>query len=150
MLRPNIFMFCAKEVGIQRQNVRARPALMFALLAALTLSVSGCSYVVVNGPPPEHANMVYFSCTESNAFPIIDGVAAVLSGIHTFLVVGDRDAYDDKYGLGASSQTLMGLGTVATLGYGFAALEGSNRTDNCRDAKRDWAERRMQGSGGLE
>lgn len=123
---------------------------MFALLAALTLSVSGCSFLLVNGPPPEHAHMDYFSCTESNAVPTIDGVAAFLNGIHTFLVVGNRDAYDDKYGLGMSSQTLMGLGTVATLGYGLSAWEGSIRTDNCRDAKRDWAERQTQGSGGLE
>jgi len=44
---------------IMRLSTRA------ALLSLLPLVTAGCSFIFVNGPPPGHQELAYFTCTDT-------------------------------------------------------------------------------------
>ncbi len=48
---------------------------------ALAGACSGCGLLITQSPPRNHAQLPYFSCTESNAGPIIDLAMGALYGI---------------------------------------------------------------------
>src|SRR6185312_8095791 len=67
-----------------------RLAGFLALSACSMLSVSGCSFAFVSGPPANHAQLAYFDCTSSRLAPVLD---SVLTGLMIL----------DEISLGASS-----------------------------------------------
>lgn len=114
-----------------------RIAFLFVLLPA----VSGCGYLFVNGPPAEHQQMNYFSCTESNTGPILDAVWAGLSAASAIAIAVDPDAYEETWDVSSGSGIAS---SVLWTGFsGSAALVGFNKTDDCRAAKRALAERQV-------
>lgn len=121
-----------------RSNLAAARLVRLTTLLLLLPALSGCGYLLVNGPPAEHEQMTYFSCTESNAGPIIDAVVAGLEAAGTIAVAVDSDEYED-------SGALIGGGVFWTALLGSAAVVGLNKTADCRAAKRAHAERQAQG-----
>ncbi len=81
--------------------------------------------------------MEYFTCTESNAGPIIDIIRRGLNVLGTLLVAGDPDAYDNP-------------GVTVAVGFGWGVLSGSaagvgfNKSKKCRLAKQQLAQRQAQ------
>jgi hypothetical protein len=55
-----------------------------ALISCLSVSGSGCSYLLVNGPPSGHEGLDGFSCTESKVIPALDATVAGLGGVVLF------------------------------------------------------------------
>lgn len=116
---------------------------MAVLLAAVVLGTSGCGYIFVNGPPENHEQMNYFSCTESDAGPVLDAVWAGLNAAGAVAIAVDPDEYEYNYDV--SSTTGILVGTAWTIFSGSAAMTGFHKTQNCREAKRALADRQMQG-----
>ncbi len=112
-------------------------------LAALT-SVSGCSWLFVEGPPAGHERLRYFECTTSRAAPIGDTALATVYGLTTLAVLtmggiavdGDGSDHDD----GDLAMMLI-PGAAATVAFGISAAHGFNTTEECDDAKARWAKR---------
>jgi hypothetical protein len=65
-----------------------------ACLVLLALSTSACGFIFSHGPPEGHENMEYFSCTESNAGPIVDIVWGGLNVLGALTVASDPSSYD--------------------------------------------------------
>ena len=106
------------------QSLRA-----IAFLGLVPAATGACGFIFSHAPPAGHEQMDYFTCTESNAAPIID----VIDVIWAFVIQSDIPI--------ASRLVFAGLSGVAA-GVGFS------KSRECRAAKRAWAQRqRAQGPG---
>jgi hypothetical protein len=111
------------------------------LLGSLTIANSGCGLVFSHAPPEGYEQMDYFTCTESNAGPIIDvlvGGAYVLSAIGLALSV---DEYDEDW------EPLVAFGLSVGVVSAISAPVGFNKSKKCRAAKQEVAERQAQERG---
>ena len=49
--------------------------LLFGLWGLVGLcSTTGCSFLFVHGPPPDHERLPYFDCSSSNVLPVLDAL----------------------------------------------------------------------------
>jgi hypothetical protein len=100
--------------------------------------LSGCSFVFVSGPPPQHEQLPYFSCTESRVAPVLDTIFAVLQGANFILASSSTDEqWADNFNgdppiSRASSIPLYAVATLLGIG---GAYYGYTRTAACRDAR---------------
>lgn len=106
-----------------------------AVIASAGLAaLAGCSFVLVDKPPPDHASHRYFDCTSSNFAPAVD---ATLGGLLGVGVLGSiSDGTTDSRGIVAGA-VVVGA-ALASATYGF--LQASH----CRDAKLALAERLLE------
>jgi uncharacterized protein YjdB len=104
------------------------------LLGVAVVANTACGFVLTHGPPEGHEQMDYFSCTESNAGPIIDLVWASLNVTGAAVISANPEEYEN-----ADAAVAGGLiwGAVSTA----AAIVGFNKTSKCREAKRLQAQR---------
>lgn len=93
----------------------------------LALSLSGCGFLLTNGPPPGHEQLVSFSCTDDNAGPVLDIVWGSLNVLGALAIASDRAAYDNP-DLSIASGLAWGLFS------GFSAATGFKKTRDCRQA----------------
>lgn len=102
------------------------PAALRLALCAVVLTAGGCSYVFVDGPPKNHAQMPYFQCSSSKAWPVLDTVFAASLAIGTVGALAD----------GGSSQDTAGAVIVAAEAAAFAlsALGGFQKVEACQEA----------------
>ena len=101
-----------------------------------------CGFMFSKGPPVGHEQMNYFSCTETDVGPVLDIVWGGLNLLGAIMIASDPDAYEETYGTDASSAIVLGFawGGVSTI----AAVTGFNRSEQCRDAKLQLAQRQAQ------
>ena len=99
------------------QSLRA-----IAFLGLVPAATGACGFIFSHAPPAGHEQMDYFTCTESNAAPIID----VIDVIWAFVIQSDIPI--------ASRLVFAGLSGVAA-GVGFS------KSRECRAAKRALAQR---------
>jgi Big-like domain-containing protein len=111
---------------------------MFRSLSVLlaTAVMSGCGFVFVHGPPEDHATQPYFNCTESNAGPILD---LVWAGLNLGGAI-DAQSHPENYQQGAT-----GIGIAWAVVSTSAAIVGFNKVKKCQAAKRELAQRLLQG-----
>ena len=105
---------------------------------ALLVAISSCGFIMTQAPPQNHEQLTYFSCTESNAGPIIDIIWAGLNVLGAVSVAGDPNSYNNPGQVEAVGFT---WGVVS----GAAAVVGFGKTSRCRAAKRQLAERQARG-----
>ncbi len=93
--------------------------------------MTGCSFLFVHGPPPDHERLAYFDCSSSNVLPVLDalyaGVAAaeaVAAGSGDRAVAPTSSARTDAFVL-AGEAAIVGASAV----YGF------RKTSDCRQAQ---------------
>lgn len=104
--------------------------------AATALLFAGCSLGFVAGPPPEHAALPSFSCSDSRVAPVLDTVLGSLAGLIALSAAGSTDAMWEMNNPGSSSRT----NTIAVLAP-LAALEaasayyGYTRVHACSEAR---------------
>jgi hypothetical protein len=112
---------------------------MFARVVALTaaLAVSGCSFVLVDGPPARSSAALAEpgappppSCTDSYVVPAIDGVVA-MGAFLGFVYFAASD--DDMKEVGMFVE-----GALAT-GFTVSALRGRGQVKRCRAAQQAFA-----------
>ena len=114
-------------------GVRVRVARSVALLASVVL-LNGCGLILVQPPPSAHADMDYFSCTESNAGPVLDIVWAGLNFVGALAAAAEPNAY-------ANAQQIQVVGFSWTLVSSVSAGVGFSKTRRCREARATLASR---------
>lgn len=121
------------------------PALCSLVLgAALAGGTTGCSFVLVHGPPAGHDQLAAFSCTRSNALPILDAIAA---GTSMFLGAKLLSANTSDAADWAAPIVVVGAGfALEGLLYGTSAVSGVVKTSRCRAALRE-LDARQAGAG---
>ena len=119
---------------------------MRLLAAALAISVTGCSFVFVDGPPKRHAQMTTFDCSTSRAVPVLDSLFTALQLVNLGIAVKDtnqdwNDIYKNSPPFSRKTGGIV-YAVLAAVGAG-GAYYGFSRTTACRDAKADLATRQM-------
>lgn len=121
---------------MHRKRFGSRP-MTISLLALLPMA-TGCGFLFSHAPPEGHEQLDYFTCTESNAGPIIDVIWASLNVIGALAATADPDAY-------------VNSGEIVTIGLSWGVLSGAaagvgfNKSKKCKAAKRALTARQMQG-----
>jgi hypothetical protein len=102
-----------------------------AAIVCLVAWLPGCSMLFVTGPPADHAQRQYFSCTSSRLAPIADTIFAVSTGIGAAQTMTGSSSS----AFGPQERTpiaLMQLG-MAVL-WAASAMGGFSDTSACDDA----------------
>jgi hypothetical protein len=102
----------------------------------LALSLSSCSFLLVDGPPARHRELPDFSCTEGIFWPVVDGVISAGS------LAGALSAQAAGEGAGRSGGLAGGLVTAAL--FGASAIWGFLDVGECREAIEEREARRAQ------
>lgn len=108
-------------------------------LLVLPLLLTGCGFVFTKGPPTGHEQMESFTCTESNAGPILD----ILWGGLNLLAAIQISSEPAAYGYDSGGQVIaigLGWGVFSS----FSAASGFNKSKQCRRALQQLAERNVQ------
>ncbi len=104
------------------------------VLASATSILVGCGFIFSHGPPENHQELEYFSCTESNTGPILDIVWGSLNVLGALAAAADPDAY-------TNSDQIIFVGLTWGAVSGAAAAVGFTKSRECRDAKQELARR---------
>lgn len=101
-------------------------------LALVSVVSGGCSFLFVNGPPPNHRTSSFFGCTSSNALPFVDVAFAAGSILEAF----DPGAGSSGYATasGAQAANVVAYGATAAL-LAASAAYGFSKTSRCREAQ---------------
>ena len=113
--------------------MRTRTLLKITLLCVSFLMPTACGWIFVNGPPPNHERLNYFTCTQSRVAPGIDLVwtGFALLGVVTVLAASDAEVESHfGYGKGPAAGIYAGWGAVT----GLSAVSGFKKVNQCRDA----------------
>jgi hypothetical protein len=118
-----------------------RPArILFALW--LTLPTTGCSYLFMEPPPPQHARLDSFQCRTSKGTPTLDvmyGAAQTIGTIALLAIAADSS------GAVQEEATAYAIPTAATAVVAFASgAYGFNAASDCHDALEALAQRQQQ------
>lgn len=109
-----------------------------AVCAAVAVSASGCSLLLLNQPPASGIAMPG-QCDDSYAFPFFD-LVAVAAGIPILMASGNETMLHSNPKWTKNEQTLIAAAGIMVIGgFGFSALEGFRDADECRDALLEWA-----------
>jgi hypothetical protein len=123
--RPTLLCVEGDVMGLIRIGLSG--TLSGTVILALTLQ-SGCSLLFVKGPPANHTEMATFECSDSNAWPVVDAIWAVLNGI------GAASASNDSMNPQQGQIVAVGLAWLAL--SGFSAIYGFSKVSECGNAKR--------------
>ena len=109
----------------------------------MALLFTGCSLGFVAGPPPEHAALPSFSCTDSRVAPILDTVLGSLAGLTVLSAVGSTDAmWEMNNRLGSRTDAIATFAPLAAL-EAASAYYGYTRVHACSEARQQ-AQARVQ------
>lgn len=106
--------------------------------AAILGLMCGCSFAFVSGPPPNHRQLPYFSCTESRLVPILDTVFTALEAANLGLAIHDSPSeWDARFGstphLSRNSSIPFYIALAALGGGGM--YYGYSRVSACESAR---------------
>lgn len=120
---------------------------MRTIALTLAVSVTGCSFAFVSGPPAQYRQMPAFECTESRLVPVLDTVWTVLQTGNLILSATRSDQqWNDQFNGNppfSRSASIPIYAVLAALG-GAGMYFGYSRTSECRDAKAESLSRSMQ------
>jgi hypothetical protein len=113
-----------------------RPATS-AVALLTSLSVSGCSFIFSEGPPPNHQRLPFFDCSTSYAPPVLDTVFGGLFALSAVSVVGTSDTeWKRENPATETSRSSVIVVNVVMLGLlGASAIYGYSKVGQCRPAK---------------
>ena len=117
------------------------------MVVAVVVVLSGCSFMFVSGPPPNHEQLASFSCSESRAAPVVDTILAALQVLNLATAAGNTDAeWNDRFNGNPpiSRDTAVPLYVATTVLTTVSAYYGYKHTGECRAAKEQAAARYMQ------
>jgi hypothetical protein len=118
----------------------------FALLPA-------CSFAFVSGPPANHAELPYFTCTESRAVPVLDTLWTTLMALDVIALGAESDSdwastnnchTGDVNCPAFSRHTALALDAVLGIAGAAGMVYGYSKTSACRSAKAEAAARQQQ------
>jgi hypothetical protein len=98
---------------------------------------AGCSFIFVDGVPPDHAKLEYFDCTSTYGLSVGDGVIALGGGIAAGTALSQsKQAYADKNN-GASRNAAAGVDLALTGVLAASAVYGIVQATRCDRAKEE-------------
>jgi len=96
---------------------------------------AGCSFIFVDGVPPDHAKLEYFDCTSTYGLSVADGVIALGGGIGAATILSQsKQAYADKNN-GASRNAAAGVDLALAGLLAGSAVYGIVQATRCDRAK---------------
>lgn len=103
----------------------------------LAFVLSGCSFMFVHGPPPEHEKLPYFDCVSSAAAPVADATVATFAALMTAVMIDDDpdDPEDDN-----STSAAVTFGGLAGA-HAASSIFGFINASSCSHAKQQLAHR---------
>ena len=110
-----------------------------ALVGVLALGGvdAGCSFIFVDGVPPDHAKLEYFDCTSTYGLSVADGVIGLSGAIAAGSALSQsKQAYADKNN-GASRNAAAGLDLALTGVLAASAVYGIVQATRCDRAKEE-------------
>jgi hypothetical protein len=110
-----------------------------ALAGALALGGvnAGCSFIFVDGVPPDHAKLEYFDCTSTYGLSVADGVIGLSGAIAAGSALSQsKQAYADKNN-GASRNAAAGADLALTGLLAASAVYGIVQATRCDRAKEE-------------
>jgi hypothetical protein len=113
-----------------------------ALLALLPLATGSCGFIFSHAPPEGHEQMQHFTCTESNAGPIIDIIWASLNFLGAVAAASNPEYYRDQ---GYEPGPIIAGGVIWGTVSSAAAGVGFQKSKKCKAAKLQLAQRQAQG-----
>lgn len=108
-------------------RARQRWRLGAALSLVLCVASTGCSFVLVDGPPEGYREMESFTCTEGDAIPILDVLWAAANGIAAAQAWLEPTTPDRG--------EIMIFGSSMAVASGISAAVGFRRRAACRRAR---------------
>jgi hypothetical protein len=117
------------------------------MVVAVVVVLSGCSFMFVSGPPPNHEQLPSFSCSESRAAPVVDTILAALQVLNLATAAGNTDEeWNNRFNGNPpiSRDTAVPLYVATTVLTTVSAYYGYKNTGECRAAKEQAAARYMQ------
>lgn len=99
-----------------------------AVLAAMALNLAGCSLLFTSAPPSNYKELNSFSCTESEAAPILDVVGAALNLLGAVAIAGNKEAYENP-------DQAVAVGLAWTAALSGSAVFGFSNAKKCREAR---------------
>jgi hypothetical protein len=104
--------------------------------AVTAVLFTGCSLGFVAGPPPEHAALPSFSCSDSRVAPVLDTVLGAIAGLTVASAVGSTDEmWDMNNGrLGSRTDAIALFAPLAAL-EAASAYYGYTRVHACSEAR---------------
>jgi hypothetical protein len=116
---------------------RALASLAALVPIALFGAVAGCSFIFVEGVPPDHAKQEYFDCTSTYGLSVADGVIALSGGIGAGMVLSQsKQEYSDKNS-GASRNAAAGVDIALGGLLAASAVYGVVQATWCDRAKEE-------------
>jgi Bacterial Ig-like domain (group 2) len=112
-----------------------RPTL--ALLGFLSVLSTGCGFVLSKAPPTGHEQMQSFTCTESDAGPILDVVWASLNVLGAVAAASNPSEIEN-------ANEVVAVGLAWGIFSSFSAGSGFNKSKRCRRALQQLALRQGQ------
>lgn len=102
----------------------------------MALLFAGCSLGFVAGPPPEHAALPSFSCTDSRVAPVLDTVLGGLAGLAVVSAAGSTDAMWEMNNnqLGSRTDAIVMFAPLLAL-EAASAYYGYTRVHACSEAR---------------
>ena len=102
----------------------------------MALLFTGCSLGFVAGPPPEHAALPSFSCTDSRVAPVLDTVLGGLAGLSVLSAVSSTDAMWEMNNnrLGSRTDAIAMFAPLLAL-EAASAYYGYTRVHACSQAR---------------
>jgi hypothetical protein len=96
--------------------------------SVLLVTLGGCSFVFVDAPPAQHKKLPYFSCTSSNALPVLDLVLGGLIGLAAVEAVRNESS-------GSTFEGDAWVGVAEAAAFAASGLYGLSKTSACREAQ---------------
>jgi len=113
--------------------VTRHSAICLLISSLLLAPLPGCSFLFVHGPPENHAALTTFQCSESNAWPVLDGIWSLLNGLGALTAAGDDNNPDQGQivAVGLSWFVVSGISAI----YGFSKVSDCNKARQQRDER---------------
>jgi hypothetical protein len=113
------------------------PTIALAGLLALGGVNAGCSFIFVDGVPPDHAKLEYFDCTSTYGLSVADGLIALSGGVAAGSALSEsKQTYADKNN-GASRNAAAGVDLALTGVLAASAVYGIVQATRCDRAKEE-------------
>jgi hypothetical protein len=111
--------------------------------------LTGCSWVFVEAPPPQHERMNYFDCTSGRGAPILDTIFAAGNAVSAIALAAAGGDSSTQSGLMPANQNgaryaAIAIDGVAALVFLLSAQSGFDHTKECREAKLELANRSLR------
>ena len=88
----------------------------------------------MNGPPPNHESLLYFTCTLDKTRPILDVVGGGLAALGVVGVLATSGEAFARRNPDSDRVTIVAVPLALGVALGFAARSGFNKVNECRAA----------------